>query len=167
MNANELDLRKKPPSMSALQRAKRTAAQGEVVNFCPFGCDGPDLDEHGYCPHLVGFTTDGRTYEPRVRRSADGRIITDGSRPKKIQSGDQLVRITTSARVYRRESSPELVRRPDEGGENPLFLDPEELELQQKLAELKNPVLDGPARVGRTSYDADDDSELERATRPA
>ncbi len=152
----------RPDHRSALQRAKAKAAQGEVVNFCPFGCDTPHLDEHGYCPHLVGFTANGRTYEPRVRRE-DGRIITDGSQPRKVKAGDQLVRITSSSRVYRAVPDPALLPTESEAGNNPSFLDPEELENQRRLAELQNPQLDGV--VGkRTAYD--DDNDLELATRP-
>lgn len=31
---------------------------------CPFECSGPYLDENGYCHHLLGFTNDGRMFEP-------------------------------------------------------------------------------------------------------
>lgn len=33
-------------------------------NHCPFGCMEGDLDSHGYCDHLIGFTNDGMTFEP-------------------------------------------------------------------------------------------------------
>lgn len=33
-------------------------------NHCPFGCTEADLDSHGYCDHLIGFTNDGITFEP-------------------------------------------------------------------------------------------------------
>jgi hypothetical protein len=33
-------------------------------NHCPFGCGDSDLDSHGYCDHLIGFTNDGQTFEP-------------------------------------------------------------------------------------------------------
>lgn len=150
---------------SALMREKALAATGEVVNFCPYGCDTTALDERGYCFHLVGFTTNGRVMEPRVVRKDDGRIIVDGKKPQKLKAGDLLVKITTTARVYRAGGNPALVRKDDELDTNPDFLDPEELALQRALHDLQHPMLDGEVKV-RTSYD-DDDDELEAATRPA
>jgi hypothetical protein len=35
-------------------------------SHCPFGCGVPELNETGYCRHLVGFTNDGKTLEPVV-----------------------------------------------------------------------------------------------------
>jgi hypothetical protein len=36
-------------------------------NHCPFGCTGTDLDENGYCHHLVGYAVPGaRTMEEQV-----------------------------------------------------------------------------------------------------
>jgi hypothetical protein len=45
--------------LTPLMRAKMNAADGVVVNRCPFGCADDQLDQHGYCHHLVGFTVPG------------------------------------------------------------------------------------------------------------
>lgn len=37
--------------------AARREALGEVMNHCPFGCKSEQLDEFGYCDHLVGFVS--------------------------------------------------------------------------------------------------------------
>lgn len=84
---------------SPLMRALAKAAQGETVNFCPFGCEEHELDERGYCPHLVGFSNDGKTMEPFVQKG-DQRVVV-GERPEPVRKGDKLVRITVSSRVYR------------------------------------------------------------------
>lgn len=106
--------------------------QGEVVNHCPFGCQGVasedapgDLDERGYCRHLVGFTNDGKKYEPLVRNvggQVDKCQVLGGARRCQIQPGDQLVNPTeeiinkgirstkrcwVSSRVYRPEPDAE------------------------------------------------------------
>ncbi len=44
-------------------KAERANILGEVQNHCPFGCTKGDLDEYGYCVHLVGFTNDKKTIE--------------------------------------------------------------------------------------------------------
>lgn len=64
--------------MALWTEAQRTQLKkGQVVIFCPFGCvHGADLDEYGYCRHLVGFTNDKKTYEPILPvmlRGADGK----------------------------------------------------------------------------------------------
>lgn len=38
-----------------------------VENHCPCGCDLDDLDEHGYCRHLIGFSNDRKTFERQIR----------------------------------------------------------------------------------------------------
>jgi len=88
-------------------------SRGEKINFCPHGCPDDDLDENGYCRHLVGFTNEprlGGTYEPMVVNDK-GRRVVMGQSPQKIQKGDQFVQITVSYRVYRGEIAPE-VRKP-------------------------------------------------------
>lgn len=91
--------------MSPLMAAKAQNRTGEKVNFCPFGCEDADLDDHGYCKHLVGFTNDQKTYEPmRESKNADGSAgprKVYGSESKQVLKTDQLVQITTSYRVYR------------------------------------------------------------------
>lgn len=87
---------------SDLMIAQAAATTGEKVNFCPFGCEDEEIDSNGYCDHLIGFTNDGKTFEPMVMDERTGRRIVRV--PKElplVQRGDKLVRISTSSRVYR------------------------------------------------------------------
>ncbi len=85
---------------SPLMKAKEADRTGEGVNFCPFGCEQDDMDDHGYCDHLIGFSNDGKTYEPMVKDERGHRVVR-GGRPAPVQRTDKLVQITTSSRVYR------------------------------------------------------------------
>ena len=107
-------------NLSDLMRAKSRTTNGEKVNACPFGCTFTQLDENGYCHHLIGFTNDGVNYEP-MKKVAGRRVVQvatkevgeeidpeDGTAVKilqpvleKIQAWDKLVQITVSSRVYR------------------------------------------------------------------
>ncbi len=104
--------RKKQDQRSALMKAKGIVAQGGVVNFCPFGCDDTQLDEHGYCKHLIGFTNDKKFYEPMVwdatRQCRVVRVkmtVDEDGKPvpqlEPCQKGDKFVEISVSSRVYR------------------------------------------------------------------
>lgn len=65
----------------------RAALEKTVQNHCPFGCKTADLEDHGYCHHLLGFTNDRDTYEPvnvLYRRMEDGTPYDTGF---KITSG--------------------------------------------------------------------------------
>lgn len=100
-----------------------------VENLCPFGCKNDKLNEIGHCRHLVGFSSNGKTFEPQVKRKrpareADGKIIrdddknvvmewdgawiTDGRNPQIVLKTDKLVtsaiRPGVSKRVYRRDA---------------------------------------------------------------
>lgn len=77
---------------------------GERVNFCPFGCKDEQLDDNGYCVHLVGFTTDGKVMEP-MGMDAQGKRKVFGSKSQEVLPDDKLVRITVSSRVYRQDKS--------------------------------------------------------------
>lgn len=61
--------------MDVTERGRMVRAQllGKKTNLCPFGCQDHHLNEHGICRHLVGYTVDGKTYEPLVRKK--GRYI--------------------------------------------------------------------------------------------
>lgn len=113
-----VEQRMKKEHLSPLMRAKSKAKQGEKINACPFGCDVKNLDDHGYCRHLIGFTNDGKTYEPMIRRGGKRRVEVkmeidpeeslgeDGEplkRPvlEKVLPTDKLVKISISSRVYR------------------------------------------------------------------
>ncbi len=87
-------------NLSELMQAKGKASAGEAVNACPFGCQDEELDELGYCQHLVGFTNDGKMMEPMVPDER-GRRRCLGSAPEPVKKSDKLVRITVSSRVYR------------------------------------------------------------------
>ncbi len=102
---------------SALMKAKGKAVSGAKVNACPFGCEDVELDENGYCRHLVGFTEDKKHYEPMVvgrdgRRVVQVPMVRDEERSTaefeatkpllmKVEKDDTLIQITTSYRVYR------------------------------------------------------------------
>lgn len=113
--------------LSPLMRAMAKRKKGEKINACPFGCADQHLDEHGYCRHLVGFTRDGKTYEPMFRTSQGRRVVRTRKRPvdddmsdidpiedienftpvlepilELVEEGDVLVRITIDSRVYRK-----------------------------------------------------------------
>lgn len=87
--------------LSPLMAAK-TAAKGETVCVCPYGCTLEDCDDNGYCDHLVGFTTDGKTMEPMVK-DVKGRRVVDGAHPEPLAKGDEKMQITVSSRVYRKK----------------------------------------------------------------
>lgn len=91
--------------LSPLMAAKAKNTTGEKLNFCPFGCEVEDLDDNGYCKHLVGFTEDGKAFEPmredKNKDGSQGRRKVFGAEKKPVLKTDQLVQITTSYRVYR------------------------------------------------------------------
>jgi len=69
--------------------------------FCPFGCQGDECDEKGYCAHLVGFTTDRETVEPltellvwsdrKERWVPTGHLTVNGAHLEQLQDDDVLV----------------------------------------------------------------------------
>jgi hypothetical protein len=86
----------------------RRQALGEIINYCPFGCPKEDLDEYGYCRHLVGFTNEPKvggkveTIQPRMRKDPETKQLIDtgekfvsGSKKHKhlaeVFPGDKLV----------------------------------------------------------------------------
>lgn len=104
--------RQKQDKRSTLMKAKAKVAQDGVVNFCPFGCEDSQLDEHGYCKHLVGFTNDKKFYEPMIfdptRQARVVRVkmtVDENGKPvpqlEPCQKGDKFEEITISSRVYR------------------------------------------------------------------
>ena len=84
-------------------------SRDEPPNFCPYGCEAHELDDNGYCQHLIGFTNGGDFYEPRAI-NAHGREFVSGVAKKPMKKGFFRERITTSARVYSRRGNPELVK---------------------------------------------------------
>lgn len=131
---------------SELMKALRNKAKGGIVNFCPFGCEDHKLDENGACAHLVGFTNDGRNYEPRVKITAKGmtpRIITSGRKKLPLERGMKLVRITSSARVYSPKPNPALVVTRYEIDEAMQEMADREREFTELAEAIRNPQLDG------------------------
>lgn len=115
-----LPIENRKDTRSPLLCAQAKAGTGDKVNFCPFGCEDKHLDEHGYCKHLVGFTNDGKAYEPMKRNAVGRRVVQvptkevgmeqddDGVMQKvfapvlpPVQKTDVLVPISVSSRVYR------------------------------------------------------------------
>ncbi len=97
--------RKNP--LSKLMKAKAESTNGEKVNACPFGCTIEDLDDNGYCHHLVGFTNDGKAMEPMVvDEKTQKRVVRVPLKDGKpilapVLKGDHLEPISVSSRVYR------------------------------------------------------------------
>jgi hypothetical protein len=148
----------KPDMRSELIKAQ-AVAMGRKVNACPFHdadgakkCQERHLDEHGYCRHLVGFSNDGKTYEPMVRNAMGKRIVRpkmieveeidsydDDGKPvmakilkptlSKVRPGDVLVRISTSFRVYRDPTAAKAEKHMD-------FTEPTEEEKDKAILEM-------------------------------
>lgn len=89
---------------SKLMYLKAHTDQGQQVNLCPFGCAPDELDENGYCRHLVGFSRGKEMFEPNepVTVGYHTYMRTNGKTPKPILKTDHLERITCNYyRVYR------------------------------------------------------------------
>jgi hypothetical protein len=148
----EVQPQNRKDSQSPLMRALVAKKDGFVVNFCPFGCSDGELDDNGYCGHLVGFFNGGTTYEPRVRRKKDGRIIVDGRNRRPMEKGFKLVKITTSARVYSPTLVKDLAVKQHDFDAETAAIFREEQELLAQAERVRNPVLEGT--WGETDYDA-------------
>lgn len=128
---------------SPLMQALTRKSDGEVANFCPFGCEDHDLDDRGWCGHLVGFYDRGATYEPRVRRAGDKRVIVSGKKRMPMEKGFKLVRITTCARVYSPKLVESLVQKRDEGDRVNQEMMERERQILEQAERVRNPVLEG------------------------
>lgn len=122
-----------------------------VVNRCPFGCSDDQLDQHGFCGHLVGFYNGGQTFEPRVVRKKDKRIVVDGTKRQPMKQGYRLVRITTTARVYSPTPVKELCVSTHEYDAVMAEIWDKEQKLIAAAEAVRNPVLEGV--WGETLYD--------------
>lgn len=96
------------PKRSPLMEAQASTTNGDIVNACQFGCETEDLDDKGFCRHMVGFADPkipGMFHPQTPRYSNDGdeviSVFTDGSNPQKLLQSDVQVRVTNSLRVYR------------------------------------------------------------------
>lgn len=79
----------------------KASAAGGKLNLCPCGCDEKDLNEHGYCKHLVGFTVEGKVIELREANPAPAILERTGFKTEPVREDDILVPITSTSRVYR------------------------------------------------------------------
>ena len=156
---------------SDLMKLKSKMTNGEKVNACPFGCGIEDLDDNGYCDHLIGFTMDGVSYEPMVVDDRGRRVVQvpmeqvgERTTPKgnkvpilkpvlgKVKKGDKLERITCSSRVYREAGCPEA-ELPDLAKPKELnavdpddWTDPGELPKDEVPSEVAESIDDKPAK---------------------
>lgn len=128
------------PLMKALSSRQSI---NDVINFCPFGCEDHELDEHGYCGHLIGFYSKGTSFEPRVRRKKDGRVIVDGTKPRPMEKGFVRVKITTSARVYSPHLVKDLVPRENNALTELREVENRERQIEEFAEQVRNPVLEG------------------------
>jgi hypothetical protein len=103
MDPRSIGPQERKANLSRLMVSLGRASAGEKVNFCPFGCQLEDLDDLGFCYHVIGFTIPGteKFYEPLKDPDAGGRRIVDGTAKFPVLKTDQLERITCSCRVYR------------------------------------------------------------------
>lgn len=128
---------------SRLMEALKNKGSGTVVNFCPFGCEDHQLDENGWCAHLIGFYNGGNTYEPRIRRKSDKRIIVSGKARLPMEKGFVLVRITTTARVYSPKAAEHLAVKRDDADREYSEVMERERQLLEAAEKVRNPVLEG------------------------
>jgi hypothetical protein len=81
---------------------------------CPFGCTehSEGVNQHGYCPHLIGWSADGQTYERRERVVNTDVEICRG--PHRIDKDKHVcVEVQSGLRVYDRKGrAPVLIARP-------------------------------------------------------
>ncbi len=117
--------------------------RSEPPNFCPYGCEAHELNDNGYCHHLVGFTNGGKFYEPRVINDT-GREQVDGKNKVPLKKGMTLEEITVSARVYSKKGNPALrTIRDRDGNERADSIAEEERKYAELLDRLRRPVLSG------------------------
>lgn len=71
----------------------------DAVNYCPFNCHESELEEHGYCCHLIGFTNDGKIMEP-ITYNEKGQIAVRGRKRdrQEVQKNDRRVNPVLTSR---------------------------------------------------------------------
>lgn len=110
---------------------------GVTPNLCPYGCPDEDLDEFGYCYHLIGFANaDPLGNKPRIGTRVEKHEVVKGKyqdyvmvqvpfdkvqvgpgkikrvyKYDRVEKGDILHQITTSYRVYRNIPRPDYLPR--------------------------------------------------------
>lgn len=129
------EIRNTPPNQRQTTLSPLLAAKsiGANPNLCPFGCPDDDLDEHGYCFHLIGFTNDKKRIElmkrlPNGYTAVQVPYTVKRLGPKHVKRiyqydrvlpTDELRQISVSWRVYRNIERPveffqEDIQVPDE-----------------------------------------------------
>lgn len=158
------------PLLKAVTRAKM--AKDPPPNFCPFGCEAHQLDDNGYCHHLIGFTDGGRFFEPRKPTDHMGITTLGGKHKLPMRKGFVRVPISVSARVYARQGNDKLVVVKGDDAEIDAKVAAAEREFEEKLVALRTPRLDGvfgssdyelPAEVDPSEFgfDAGEDDKAE------
>ena len=159
-----------------------------VDNKCPFGCTLEDLDDHGYCKHLVGFTNDkpgiAKDYEPlkwmtwgfgRHKGERNGHRFVDGKDKRPILATDKMVnplmqddrgrvwRKNPSWRVYREvvDEEEQNAPRSDMTGEHNDKQNKSIVELTREMDELKRQL--EIAKRGREKHNDGDKPEPVKA----
>ncbi len=96
---------KRGANLSKLKAAQIKAPDKQRVNACPYGCKGEDLDENGYCHHIVGWSNDKKTMFPFLAPDHRGRRAVSGQAVP-IPKGAKCMRETVSYRVYLEGAKP-------------------------------------------------------------
>jgi hypothetical protein len=172
---------------------ERSEALKTKENYCPFGCQDTDLDEYGYCHHLVGFTNNGHTAEmirPLIRLDKEKvpydtgyKSVQGGKRAVVVEKADKLVNpeskvagqdgITrtvkkwVSTRVYRDLPKPaerEPLSTPPLVDDEIAVLMEEKRELERKLQKKK--LEDEIAALREECRNEIGDDELDKMTAP-
>lgn len=158
---DRMDLRKRFGHLTPLMAAK-AASKGDVVNFCPYGCEDHQLDENGYCGHLIGFVNAGQKYyEPRVN-DATGQVGAFGSNKKPMEKKFHVVWGTTTGRVYSRKLDGRLVPKlTDESDKVQARITEEERRLTEMADAIRNPPRED-GEWGDSVYDSP--APLEKST---
>lgn len=125
-----------PPRPDAVDMiGKQNGVVKPKPTLCPFGCkeDEPSMTAHGYCRHLIGWTTDGKTFERRERVVNTDFEFVRGKHP--VLESDTCVPLSSGLRVYRKSGrAPVLVARPVSEKlmpETPDEVFPEEADLEE------------------------------------
>ncbi len=105
---------KRNPLSEYEKRLAEADDQANLVFACPYGCAAGQVDDHGLCDHMIGFTN-ARLLDGEVKNPPEGAVVevleTDrdllqrrkfSKRKDVLKPGDYLVRVNgTTRRVYR------------------------------------------------------------------
>ena len=94
------------PRVAALPRNAAAKPKGSIPLLCPFGCGRKEVNESGYCKHLIGFTDDNHNMElrqPQITKNGDDTGYEKvGTRRAKVLPTDWIVEMNSpTSRVYR------------------------------------------------------------------